>query len=318
MHYGTTAGGTPVERFELGDRGGPLVVEAITYGATIVGIHTPDRSGSSANIVLHYGDLHAYEHQPHPRAYYGATIGRYANRIARGELTLNGQTYELSKNEGEHTLHGGVHGFDDAVWSVERATASELQMRYVSVAGDQGFPGELRVEVTFSVRGDTLAIAYSARSDADTVVNLTNHSYFNLSPETGARAADHVMQIFAQAYTPVDSDLIPTGEIAPVENTRFDFRTPRTIGTQPYDTNWVLDPDRTTLAALLLGHPASGRMIEVRTAEPGVQIYTGNAQGIAVETQHFPDSPHHPHFPSTVLRAGELFASTTLYRFLIS
>lgn len=317
MHYGTTGDGIAVERFELGERGGALFVEVITYGATITGIYAADRFGEPDNVVLRYPDLQGYEHQPHPRAYYGATIGRYANRIAHGRFMLDGVEQRVFANENSHTLHGGARGFDAVVWNVESASAQALTLRHTSPHGDQGFPGNLEVRVAFTVSGAELNIAYAAACDAPTVLNLTNHSYFNLSPRTHGTAADHVLQIFADAYTPVDAGLIPTGEIKPVEGTRFDFRAPRTIGVEPYDTNWMLrDADARMHPALMLGHPASGRMIEVLTSEPGVQIYSGNPEGVAIETQHFPDSPNHPNFPSTELRPGATFSSSTLYRFL--
>lgn len=269
--------------------------------------------------MLGYSDPASYENQPARRAYYGATIGRFANRIACGRFTLDGREYVLSKNEGRHTLHGGARGFDAVVWRVTDADENRLRLSHCSPDGDQGFPGTLDVSVTFTVDGDVLAISYEARADVDTVVNLTNHSYFNLSPRSRATSAEHALQIFADAYTPVDAELIPTGEIAPVEGTRYDFRGPRTVGYEPYDTNWVLRSDeQTPHPALMLGHPASGRVLEVRTTEPGLQIYSGNPQGIAVETQHFPDSPNHPNFPSTLVSAGQTFTSLTRYRFMHS
>lgn len=316
MHYGITRAGQSVERFPIGSRHGPLLVEVITYGATITSIFAPARDGESENVVLCYDDLAAYEAPPPPRAYYGATIGRYANRIAGGCFTLDNQPHYLSQNEGMQTLHGGARGFDAVVWRIESATPRELRLAHRSPDGDQGFPGALEASVTFAVDEDTLTISYHARCDRDTVVNLTNHSYFNLSPRSNAQAAEHVLQLFADAYTPVDPQLIPTGEIAPVAGTRFDFRSPRVVGAQPFDANWVLrQGDGELHNALMLGHPASGRVMQVQTTQPGVQIYTGNAKGVAIETQHFPDSPNHPNFPSTVLRAGDDFTSTTRYRF---
>lgn len=316
MYYGTTEDGKTVERFELGERGGPLVVDIVTYGATITGVYVPDRSGEPDNVVLHYDSLQAYEHQPQQRAYYGATIGRYANRIANGLFALRGTEHAVVANDGPHTLHGGARGFDAVVWEIEAATPHEVVLSHKSPHGDQGFPGNLDVRVRFSVKGETLRIEYAAISDADTVINLTNHSYFNLSPRSHATAAEHVLQIFADAYTPVDDEQIPTGEIEPVEGTRYDFRAPRTIGPEPYDSNWVLPESAAMRPALLLGHPAAGRMLEVLTSEPGVQVYSQNSGGVAIETQHFADSPNHPDFPSTVLPAARPFASATQYRFL--
>jgi|SRR5579884_550427 len=306
-----------MRRYSIGDRSGALRVEVIPYGATIVAIDVPDRDGHIENVVLHYDDSTEYEHA-HPRQYFGATIGRYANRIANAEFQLNGRTYRLSANEGRDTLHGGARGFDAAVWEVHDAAQHFLTLSHVSPDGDQGFPGTLTARVTFAVRGDALAITYKAACDADTAINLTNHSYFNLSPGTGARAADHVLQVFAGAYTPLDDRLIPTGEIRSVEGTRFNFRNARPIGEEPYDMNFVLGGAEAPRTAALLGHPGSGRIVEVLTTEPGVQIYTGNPLGVAMETQHFADSPHHPNFPSTILRAGEEYVSATVYRFLRS
>jgi aldose 1-epimerase len=268
------------------------------------------------NVVLAYPDLASYEEQPAPRAYYGATIGRFANRIAHGRFELGDQTHHIVQNEGAHALHGGGRGFDRVVWSAVNATEDAVRLAYRSAHGEEGFPGTLDVTVAFAVTGDALTIAYQAQSDRDTAINLTNHSYFNLSPRSNAVAADHILQIFADSYTPVDEELIPTGEVLPVQGTRYDFTSPRAIGAEPYDTNWALRNAELPLhSALMLGHPVSGRVMEVHTTEPGVQIYTGNARGIAIETQHFPDSPNQPQFPSTTLRAGDVFRSLTRYRF---
>lgn len=319
MHYGTTRGGEAVERLHIGRSDGPLSAELITYGATITAIHAPDRAGEMDNVVLSYPDLASYEEQPAPRAYYGATIGRFANRIACGRFELAGETHQLAQNEGAHTLHGGLRGFDAVVWSVVDANEDSVRFSYRSVNGEQGFPGTLDVTVVFAVNADTLTIAYQAQCDRDTAINLTNHSYFNLSPRSNATAAEHILQLFADEYTPVDDELIPTGEILPVEGTPYDFTAPHAVGAETYDTNWVLRDSQNALhSALMLGHPVSGRVMEVQTSEPGVQLYTGNSQGIAIETQHFPDSPNRPQFPSTILRAGDTFRSITRYRFLHS
>ena len=300
--------------------GDALLVDVIEYGATIVGIHTPDSEGRIENVVLHYDSLASYERQPAPRAYYGATIGRYANRIANARFVLNGREYRLTANDGPHTLHGGVRGFDAAIWQVAEKSANRLTLAHVSGDGDQGFPGNLSATVTFAVERDALRIDYQARTDADTVVNLTNHSYFALDPGR-SMSADYELTIAADAYTPVRADLIPTGEIADVEGTRFDFRAARAIGPEPYDTNWILcakNGDRGLRHAATLRSPVSGRKVDVHTTQPGLQVYSGNPGGVALETQHFPDSPNHPDFPSTVLRADAVFESTTIYRFSLA
>lgn len=318
VHYGTAQSGDEVEQYTLGPTPSGLSVNAMTYGATITAINMPNRHRRSENVVLHFDSLAEYEHQPSPRRYYGATIGRYANRIAGARFALKGKTYQLSANDGPNMLHGGARGFDSVVWRVEEANRSSVAFSHESPAGDQGFPGALRAIVTFTLADQSLRVDYLAQSSADTYVNLTNHSYFNLHPESGS-AGDHVLQLFADAYTAVDDDLIPTGAIVPTHGTPYDFSSPRAIGAQIYDTNWVLrEPASHLRDAAMLGHPASGRVVQVLTTEPGVQIYTGNRQGVAIETQHFPDSPHHPHFPSTLLRAGERYSSTTLYRFSLS
>ncbi|MFN2448404.1 MAG: aldose epimerase family protein [Candidatus Baltobacteraceae bacterium] len=292
-----------------------LQADIMTYGATVISLRAPRRDGVLENVVLHYPTLEEYEHPPHPRAYFGATIGRFANRIGGASFALNGHTYRLSANDGNNTLHGGARGFDRAMWSVEHTNAARVVLSYVSEDGDQGFPGTLHATVTFTVQQSDLRICYSASCDADTVVNFTNHSYFDLSGGLGDAAQSHTLQIAAGAYTPVDEQLIPLGTIEPVKRSRYDFRRPRMIGAA-YDNNWVLGVRPSGLAlAARLAHAQSGRMLEVYTTQPGLQFYSGNPSGIALETQHFPDSPNQPSFPSTVLRRGERFTSTTVYRF---
>ena len=318
IEFGVTDDGQRVERITIGSQADGLSVDLINYGATVVAINVPDREGVFENVALHYDELRDYERSGSPRRYYGATIGRYANRIAGGHFTLDGRTYRLSANDGENTLHGGAHGFDRAVWTVGERSPNAVVLSHLSRAGDQGFPGNLALTVIFAVRNRALRIDYLAQSDADTVVNFTNHSYFNLNPSTGT-AAGHALQIFADAYTPVDNELIPTGELRPVQGTRFDFMEPRMVGTQEFDTNFVLRESSEPLReAAMLGHPASGRMLDILTTEPGLQLYSANPRGVALETQHFPDSPNRPDFPSTVLRAGARYTSTTLYNFSVS
>lgn len=242
----------------------------------------------------------------------GAVEGRYANRIANARFELNGRRFTLDANDGAHTLHGGARGFAAQEWAYERASETSVLMSLTSPDGDQGFPGTLRVTVEYAIEeGDALRIRYAALSDADTVINLTNHAYFDL----GGTPAEHVLQIAADSYTPVDGELIPTGKISPVTGTRFDFRKPRVIGSDPFDTNFVLRSPGVLAPAAILSSPRTGRTLEAYTDEPGLQLFTGKSAGVALETQHFPDSPNRPQFPSTVLRAGSTFRSTTLYRF---
>lgn len=300
------------DRYEL--NAGGITVEALAYGATIAAIHVPDRNGDRANVVLHFDDPNEYARTGPERTYRGATIGRYANRIAGAKFSIDGDTYELSANDHGNTLHGGARGFDAVVWRAVYADGDRVTFAHTSPDGDQGFPGKLDVSVTFDLTARGLRITYTAVSDRDTVVNFANHSYFNLGGV--GDCSGYVAQVFANDYTPVDEQLIPTGEIASVEGTRFDFRAPRQIGAQPYDANFILNVATEGLRrAALLGDPLSGRVLEVHTTEPGLQMYTGDPHGVALETQHFPDSPNHPQFPSTLLRAGVVFSSTTLLLF---
>lgn len=289
-----------------------LAVEILPYGATIAKIEASDRAGERANVVLGFDDVEGYVAHPHVCC----AIGRYANRIAGAAFTLDGKRYELSANEGPNTLHGGREGFDKAVWRVAGANENETRLTHTSPDGDQGFPGRMDIEVRYIVEDGALRVEYAAVCDRDTVVNLTNHTYFNLRGADSGEVADQALQIFASRYTPVDSALIPTGEFASVAATPLDFRQPRPITSYHYDNNFVLDRTENRLGrAAIAGDPISGRMLEVLTTEPGLQLYTGNPRAFALETQHFPDSPHHPQFPSTVLRAGERFESTTVLRF---
>ncbi|MGD9921802.1 MAG: aldose epimerase family protein [Pseudorhodoplanes sp.] len=341
--YGVTPGGAAVELYTLGrDRG--LRAEVITYGATIVALETPDRNGVRDNVVLSLSSLAAYMNQD---AYLGAMIGRYANRIGGASFILDGREYRVSKNEGDNCLHGGGIGFNKAVWQVIDATdkpESRLTLRHLSPDGDQGFPGAVVLEVTYVVSGDTLRIEYRAETDRPTVVNFTNHSYFNLSGGASASILDHEVTIAAEFFTPVDDRFIPTGEMRGVAGTPFDFRKPYAIGARigapddqlalanGYDHNFVLGPANGDVRfAARARHPYSGRILDVHTSQPGVQFYSGNNldgtlrgrngelygrhAGLAFETQHFPDSPNRPRFPSTVLSPGDYFISTTEYRF---
>ncbi len=340
---GKTAKGDSVREFRLRGADG-LEARGITYGGILTSILAPDRAGRLANIVLGFDSLADYEGE-HP--YFGAITGRYANRIAGGKFSLDGVEHPLFINDAPNSLHGGSRGFDRRIWSA-RETSTGVELRYRSLAGEEGYPGNLDVTVVYSLEdGNALRIDYAAETDAPTVVNLTNHSYFNLLGEGEGAIYDHIMQIKADRYTPIDANLIPTGEIASVAGTPFDFRQPKAIGpgqradhpqiilARGYDHNFALN--RAGLAAGELGlaarvyEPTSGRVMEVWTSEPGIQFYGGNmldatlvgasgrvyrqSDGLALETQHFPDSPNQTGFPSTVLRPGEKFSSTTIYRF---
>ncbi|WP_328538947.1 aldose epimerase family protein [Streptomyces sp. NBC_00344] len=316
--FGRLADGTPVHRWTL-ERGGTRV-RVLTYGGIVQSVDVPDREGARTGVALGFADLAGYLERPGP--YLGALVGRYANRIAGGVFTLDGQTYRLARNNPPNSLHGGDLGFDKRVWEAEPAGAYGVRLSRVSPDGEEGFPGRLPVTVTYSLDGNgALRIAYEATTDAPTVVNLTNHSYWNLAGADSGSAAGHELRISASRITPVDEHLIPTGELAPVEGTRFDFRAPRKAG-PGYDHNYVLDgPD-----AAELYDPGSGRVLTVTTTEPGIQLYTGDhlddgpfgaGDGIALETQHFPDAPNRPDFPSAVLRPGGVYASETVYGFSV-
>ena len=276
-------------------------------GAAIAEIVVPDRDGTGAVVTVAAGGSA------------GKTIGRYANRIARGTFVLDGTTYTLPTNEGRNTLHGGPDGFSKRTWEIVAQDAMSVTFGLHSPDGDQGFPGALdcRVRYTWS-DDDALRIDDEATTDRPTVVNFTNHVYFNLSGDPGRAIAHHRLVIPASQYTPLDDESIPTGEIAPVDASR-DFRTPRDVGTTAYDCNFVLDGwDRSLRYAGTLSDPSSGRTLVVETDQPGLQLYTGKPGAIALETQHFADAPNHPNFPTTVLRPGEVFNATTIYRFGVS
>lgn len=304
-------------------------VSITNYGGTVTSIKVPDRNGVFGDVVLGYDTIDEYMRNPH---YLGALIGRHANRIARGKFTLNGVEYQLAQNNGANHLHGGNHGFDKKVWSVTGATQNVLRLRYFSEDGEENYPGNLTVEVDYSLNDENeLRIEYQATSDKDTIVNLTNHSYFNLAGS--GNILGHELILHADAFTPVSDDLTPTGEILPVENTVMDFRTARPITSGGYDHNFVLrDWDHGSIRPVArLREPLSGRVMEVLTTEPGIQFYSGNFfdgsvkgkggvalekyAGLCLETQHFPDAPNHPNFPTTVLRAGAQYQQTTIYRF---
>lgn len=318
--FGTLADGTAVHRWTL-ERAGTRV-RVLTYGGIVQSVEVPGRDGVRAQVALGLPDLAAYEKPSGP--YFGALVGRYANRIARGAFVLDGQSHRVTRNEGRNHVHGGDRGFDRRVWEA-RELADGLELSLVAEDGEEGFPGRLAVSAAYTLDEDgALRIAYRATTDAPTVLNLTNHTYWNLAGADSGSAVGHTLRIAAGRITPTDAESLPTGEFLPVDGTRYDFRETRTVG-GGYDHNFVLDAaDDGPVAELC--DPVSGRVLTVTTTEPGLQLYTadhfdgrpyGPCDGIALETQHFPDSPNRPEFPSTVLRPGEEYVSTTVYGFSV-
>jgi aldose 1-epimerase len=316
--FGTLPDGTPVHRWTL-ERAG-VRVRVLSYGGIVQSVEVPDRAGQAADVVLGFADLDGY--LTHPEPYLGALVGRYANRIAGGRFPLEGVTYTLARNNAPNSLHGGERGFDKRVWDIEPVEHG-VRLSRVSGHGEERFPGRLDVSATYTLDASgALRIAYEATTDAPTVVNLTNHSYFDLSGS--GSAGGHELRLAASRFTPVDADLIPTGALDEVTGTRFDFRESRKVGSG-YDHNFVLDKGLTPAPVEIaeLHDPASGRVLTIATTEPGIQLYTGEhlsdpfapGAGIALETQHFPDSPNRPEFPSTELRPGEVYRSETVYGF---
>jgi aldose 1-epimerase len=345
--FGKSEDGQPVDLYTLTNNNG--VIATITnYGATLVSLKVPDKNGKVDDVVLGYDSVDGYVKD---KAYFGATVGRYGNRIAHGKFQLDGVTYTLPKNNDDNTLHGGIKGFNKKVWTardVSTATASALEFAYLSKDGEEGFPGNLSVKVTYSLpaHSNEVRIEYNATTDKNTVINLTNHSYFNLAGQGNGDILQHELTIHAARFTPVDSGLIPTGELKEVKGTPFDFNKSTAVGARieqddpqlkigkGYDHNWVLDKTGTVSAPFLAAEvyePQSGRVLDVLTAEPGVQFYTGNfldgtvtgkdgkvykrRYALCLETQHFPDSPNHPDFPSTELKKGQRYHTVTIYRF---
>lgn len=340
--YGNLADGTAVDRFVLTNSSGTSA-EVITYGGILTAFHARDRSGERANVVLGFGSLADYIEDT---ASFGAITGRYANRIAGARFSLDGVDYQLARNSPPNAIHGGIRRFGKVVWQAS-VEAPALVLRYVSADGEEGYPGKLTVEVRHTLSADdALGIDYMASTDRPTVLNLTNHAYFNLCGEGSGDVYGHEIMIASDAFLPVDADFIPTGEVRPVAGTPFDFRVAKPIGAdiradheqimrvRGFDQTFVLPQDPSGAARLAAGvrDPRSGRVMEVATSEPGIQFYTGNSlngrhrgasgrayrqgDGLCLETQHFPDSPNHPNFPSTVLRPGQVFRSHTEYRFL--
>src|SRR5213593_4535867 len=339
--FGKTSDGQNVDIYTLTNRRG-AEVKITNYGGIITSLKVPDRNGKRDDIVLGFDNLDAYL-KGHP--YFGAIIGRYGNRIAKGRFTLNGHQYTLAVNNGENHLHGGIKGFDKVVWGareVKRGPA--LALNYVSKDGEEGYPGNLSVSVVYTLTDNNeLKIEYSATADKATILNLTNHTYFNLAGE--GSILNHEVMINADRFTPVDQGLIPTGELRSVKGTPMDFTQPAAIGARieqqdeqlllgkGYDHNFVLNGGGAPALAARVYEPVSGRVLEVYTTEPGVQFYTGNfldgsikgkggqvyqrRYGFCLETQHFPDSPNKPDFPSTVLKPGEKYTTTTIYKFSV-
>ena len=319
-----------------------VTVKIANYGGIITAIETPDRNGIKANIVLGFKSLEDYltnayiENCP----YFGCITGRYANRIAKGKFSIDGKEYTLPINNGENCLHGGITGFDKVIWvskKIEKPDLVGVELKYRSVHMEEGFPGNLDLTVTYSLNHKSeLHIDYKAITDRETVINLTNHTYFNLTGNK-ENILEHILQLTAKTKTVNDAGLIPTGEIAEVAGTLFDFTTPATIGSRidgladGYDANFILNnPNNKLVKAGLLSEKSTGRTVEVITTEPGIQLYTGyyipemigkhgeklgKYAGLALETQHYPDSPNHPKFPSTSLKPGEVFKSKTIYKF---
>jgi aldose 1-epimerase len=342
--FGKTADGAAVDIYTLSNKSG-VEAKVSTFGATLVSLKVPDRAGKLGNVVLGFDSVDNYVKGV---PFYGATIGRYGNRIAAGKFTLDGKTYQLPTNDGPNSLHGGVKGFDKRLWKAEVAVAKDgeaLKLTYVSADGEEGYPGALSVTVTYTLHSDnTLSITYDATTTKPTVVNLTNHSYFNLSGNPETPITGEVLSINADTFTPVSATLIPTGVLKPVAGTPFDFRKATPIGLhieakdeqltfgKGYDHNWVLNKPKagTLTSAAVLSDPVSGRVMEVKTLEPGLQFYSGNFMdgkpagkgtvykhrtGLCLETQHFPDAPNHKNFASTVLRPGQTYHTETVLVF---
>jgi aldose 1-epimerase len=338
--FGKTPDGTAISIYTLTNKSG-VEARITTFGGRVVSLTTPDRKGTKADVVLGFDSLAGYAESP----FFGALIGRYGNRIGGAHFTLDGVEYKLEKNNGANSLHGGSHGFDKVAWTARELPAAGLELTYLSKDGEEGYPGNLKAVVVYRLTdSNELRIAYSATTDKPTVVNLTNHSYFNLKGAGEGDIMNHVLTLNADQYTPVDAGLIPTGELRSVAGTPFDFRKPTAIGARidqsdeqlkigkGYDHNYVLARKGAALSlAAKVEEPATGRVMEVLTTEPGVQFYTGNnldgtikgkggkvygrRAGFCLETQHFPDSPNQAKFPSTVLKPGETYKTTTVFRF---
>ncbi|MEO8051017.1 MAG: aldose epimerase family protein [Acidobacteriota bacterium] len=339
--FGKTREGAPVRLYTLTNAKG-LVATITNYGGRIVSLKVPDKTGAMGDVVAGFDSLDGYLNQ---NPYFGALIGRYANRIGHAQFKLDGVLYRLPKNNGDNSLHGGPRGFDKVVWTAREMPDGGLELSYLSKDGEEGYPGNLKATVRYHLTdANEVRIEYSATTDKDTVVNLSNHTYFNLKGE--GDILGHLLTLNADRFTPVDAGLIPTGELKAVAGTPFDFRKATAVGARigqndeqlkfgkGYDLNWVLNKRGAELSlAARVEEPTSGRVMEVWTTQPGVQFYTGNnldgtikgkgrvyaaRSALCLETQHFPDSPNKPTFPSTELKPGAEFKSTTIYRFSIA
>jgi aldose 1-epimerase len=342
--FGKTPDGASVDIFTL--KSGAMEARIITYGAIVQTLKVPDKNGKVADVVLGFDSLDDYVQKNTP--HFGGIVGRYANRIAGGKFVLDGKTFSTPLNDGPdpkhpvNTLHGGLIGFDKKVWKAKEIPHG-VELTLVSADGDQGFPGTLTAVVRYTLVGKDLKIDYSATTDKDTVLNLTNHSYFDLEGEGNGNILQNQLKINASRFTPINENLIPTGELAPVEGTPFDFRKPTAVGARinddndqlkkghGYDHNWVLDNDGKFAEAAEVYDAASGRVLQVLTDQPGIQFYTSNfldgtikgksgkayqqRSALCLETQHFPDSPNHPKFPTTELKPGQTFHRVTVFRF---
>ena len=329
----------PVTEYTLTNPDG-MQVGILNYGGTVTKIIVPDKQGRMGDVVLGFESFDGYQQKNDP--YFGALVGRYANRIAHATFTLDGKIYTLAANNNGNTLHGGNKGFDKVLWTAEKLNDSSLKLTYQSKDGEEGYPGDLNAQVIYTLGSDnSIKLEYTATTDKATPVNLTNHSYFNLSAGKDSTILSHQLQLNADRYTPVDDKLIPTGQIAEVKNTPMDFTTAKAIGRDigqvkgGYDHNWVLNKAGKDLQlAAALYDPNSGRYMEVFTTEPGIQFYSGNFLdgtlhdtrngqrygqhgGLCLEAQHFPDSPNQPSFPNTILKPGETYHQTTVYKFSV-
>ncbi len=342
--FGQTTDGTAVQIFTLTNASG-MELKISTYGGAIVSLKTPDRAGAMGDVVLGFDSLDGYLNPNEP--FFGALVGRYGNRIGHARFTLDGKTYSLSVNDGENSLHGGARGFDKYVWTPKQLPDGGLQLTILSKDGDQGYPGNLQVTVVYHLtNANEVRIDYTATTDKDTVVNLTNHAYYNLKGAGNGDILGHIMMLNASRFTPVDAGLIPNGELKPVTGTPFDFTKPTAVGARinqddeqlklghGYDHNWVIDRKGAGLSlAARVEEPSTGRVMEVLTTQPAIQFYTGNfldgtligkggkvyprRAALCLETQHYPDSPNQPAFPSTELKPGQTYKSTTVYKFSV-
>ena len=340
--FGKTTDGQEAQLFTLTNNNG-VKATISTYGGTLTSLLVPDKTGKLSNVILGFDNVSGYQSPAFKKSnpYFGALIGRYGNRIAKGKFTIDGQAYQVGVNDGANSLHGGKVGFNQKMWQGKAGTSADGQavtLKYVSKDGEEGYPGNLTVTVVYTLTADNaLKIAYTATTDKPTPLNLTNHAYFNLAQGQSKDVLAHQVTLPADRYTVVDATLIPTGELKPVKGTPFDFTTPHAIGERlaqvpgGYDHNWVLNQAVGNHSAATVYEPSTGRTMEVTTDEPGVQFYTGNFldgslkgkdgvvygkhAGFCLETQHFPDSPNQAKFPSTILKPGETYHTTTSYTF---